>query len=114
MRTKDTSRAWKKAQSYLEYAFLIGIAIGALLSMQYYLKRSFQGQLQLTTDQMATPYAPALMNSIERFTSRSTSTELETAGWGHPTTVTRIRSSYNAESAKKFRPLEATLVPKPE
>ena len=104
-------KAWRRAQSFLEYALLIAVAAGGLLLMQDYLKRSFQGQLQLTTDQMATPYAPALMNSTEHFASGSTGTEIETLGWGHPTTITNVRSHYQTDSVKKFRPLDAVLVP---
>ncbi|MDD5194837.1 MAG: hypothetical protein PHQ96_04065 [Candidatus Omnitrophica bacterium] len=100
------------AQTYLEFALFVAIAVAAMLIVQNYFKRSMQGQLQLTVDQMATPYAPALMNSNEHFASNSRVIELETAGWGHPTTVTRTRVNYNADSNKVFKPLGATLVPK--
>jgi hypothetical protein len=50
--------AVRKAQSTLEYALLIGVVVGALLSMQNYLKRSFQGKLQAVGDQIGDPYSP--------------------------------------------------------
>jgi hypothetical protein len=35
----------RQAQSTLEYALLIGVVVGGLLTMQNYLKRSVQGKL---------------------------------------------------------------------
>jgi len=40
----------KKGQSTLEYAILIIIILGALLSIQNYIKRGIQGRLQQATD----------------------------------------------------------------
>ena len=60
----------KKAQSTLEYAILIGVVVGALLSMQNFLKRSLQGKLQSVSDNLGDPYSPGLTNRTE--TSNST------------------------------------------
>lgn len=51
---------FKKAQSTLEYALLIGIVTGALLYMQNYIKRGIQGKLQAVGDQMGDQYSPEL------------------------------------------------------
>lgn len=42
-----------KAQSTLEYALLIGVVVGGLLTMQNYLKRSIQGKLQASADEIS-------------------------------------------------------------
>lgn len=60
----------RKAQSTLEYAILIGIVVGALLSMQNFLKRSFQGKLQSLGDNLGDPYSPGHTNRVELANSR--------------------------------------------
>lgn len=46
----------KKAQSTLEYAVLIIIVIGALLSIQVYIKRGIQGRLRSAADDIGDQY----------------------------------------------------------
>ena len=49
----------KKAQSTLEYAIVIFAVIVALLGMQVYIRRSFQGKLRSSADQLsAQQYEP--------------------------------------------------------
>ena len=55
----------QKAQSTLEYALLIGVVVGALISMQNYLKRSVEGKLQIVGDQIGDPYSPGLTKRDE-------------------------------------------------
>ncbi len=47
----------KKGQSTLEYAVLIIIIIGALLSIQVYIKRGIQGRLKQAADDSGDQYA---------------------------------------------------------
>lgn len=63
----------KKAQSSLEYAILIIIVLGALLSIQVYIKRGLQGRLRQATDDIGEQYKPGGMNIIKttRFHSRT-------------------------------------------
>jgi uncharacterized protein (UPF0333 family) len=42
----------RKGQSTLEYAILIACIVGALIVMQIYLKRAFQGKMAESTDQI--------------------------------------------------------------
>jgi len=51
-----------KGQSTLEYAVLIIIVIGALLSIQVYIKRGIQGRLRSATDDIGEQYSPGNMN----------------------------------------------------
>lgn len=46
-----------KGQSTLEYAVLIIIVIGALLSIQVYIKRGVQGRLKSATDDIGDQYS---------------------------------------------------------
>lgn len=47
----------KKGQSTLEYAILIIIIIGALLSIQVYIKRGVQGRLKSATDDIGDQFS---------------------------------------------------------
>ena len=51
-----------KGQSTLEYAVLIIIVIGALLSIQLYIKRGVQGRLKSATDDIGDQYSPGNTN----------------------------------------------------
>ena len=46
-----------KGQSTLEYAVLIIIVLGALLSIQVYIKRGIQGRLRSATDDIGEQYS---------------------------------------------------------
>ena len=61
----------KKGQSTLEYAILIIIIIGALLSIQVYIKRGVQGRLKSATDDIGEQFSPGNTNV---FLNRSTTT----------------------------------------
>lgn len=45
------------AQSTLEYAMVIACIVAALLSMQIYIKRSFQGKLKAAADEVGEQYS---------------------------------------------------------
>ena len=52
----------RKGQSTLEYAILIIIIIGALLSIQVYIKRGVQGRLKSASDDIGDQYSPGNTN----------------------------------------------------
>ena len=66
----------KKAQTTLEYAVVIICVIAALLAMQVYLKRGFQGRLRGAADSIGEQYAPGNTTSdlTTTFSSSSTTT----------------------------------------
>ncbi|MDP2652463.1 MAG: hypothetical protein Q8Q08_00350 [Candidatus Omnitrophota bacterium] len=66
----------KKGQSTLEYAVLIIIVIGALLSIQVYIKRGVQGRLKSAADDIGDQYSPG--NTNVRKTTRVQSNTAET------------------------------------
>lgn len=53
---------FRQGQTTLEYAILVVIVIGALLTIQNYLKRGIQGRAKSSTDDMGSQYDPGNMN----------------------------------------------------
>jgi hypothetical protein len=76
---KYLNRKRQKGQSTLEYAILIIIIIGALLSIQVYIKRGVQGRLKSATDDIGTQFSPGNTNVISKMitSSRSADTFLD-------------------------------------
>ncbi|MFH1360162.1 MAG: hypothetical protein ABIJ41_03895 [Candidatus Omnitrophota bacterium] len=70
----------KKAQSTVEYAVLIIIIIGALLSIQVYIKRGVQGRLKSAADDIGDQFSPGRTNAYTYMHTSSNSTETYTAG----------------------------------
>ena len=52
----------KKGQSTLEYAILMIIIIGALLAIQQYIKRAYQGRLKSASDDIGDQFSPGNTN----------------------------------------------------
>lgn len=68
----------KRAQSTLEYAVLVIVIIGALLSIQVYLKRGVQGRLKQATDDIGDQFSVGNTNAV--VTTNSYSKTLDTFG----------------------------------
>jgi Flp pilus assembly pilin Flp len=64
----------KRGQSTLEYAVLIVVIIGALLTIQVYIKRGVQGRLKSAADDIGDQYSDGNTNEIKT-TNRVSSTE---------------------------------------
>ena len=60
-----------KGQSTLEYAVLIIIIIGALLSIQAYIKRGVQGRLKQATDDVGDQFSVGNQNYLRTVNSHS-------------------------------------------
>lgn len=61
----------KKGQSTLEYAVLIIIIIGALLSIQVYIKRGIQGRLKGAADDIGDQFSVGNTNIVQIMTTSS-------------------------------------------
>jgi len=68
----------RRGQSTLEYAVLIVVIIGALLTIQVYIKRGVQGRLKSAADDIGDQYSDGNTNEVKT-TNRSSSSE-ETFG----------------------------------
>ena len=49
---------FKRGQSILEFAVLVALIISALVVMQVYIKRSYQGRIKRETDSLGQQYSP--------------------------------------------------------
>jgi len=70
----------QKGQSTLEYAILIIIIIGALLSIQVYIKRGVQGRLKSATDDIGDQFSPGNTNVVKTMTTTSVSRDTFAGG----------------------------------
>jgi predicted hydrocarbon binding protein len=77
---KYLNKKRQKGQSTLEYAILIIIIIGALMSIQVYIKRGIQGRLKSATDDIGTQFSPGNTNVIKKMQTSSYSSETFYAG----------------------------------
>lgn len=77
---KFLNRKRKKGQSTVEYAILIVIVIGALLSIQFYIKRGIQGRLKSATDDIGDQFSPGNTNLYETTTTTGQKRETFIAG----------------------------------
>lgn len=65
----------KRGQSTLEYAIIIAVIVGALISMQVYIKRGVQGRLRQATDDIGEAFSPGATTYTHTTTSSVNSTE---------------------------------------
>ena len=65
----------KKGQSTLEYAVLMVIIVGALLSIQMYLKRGLQGRLKSATDDIGDQFSPGNTNALRTTITHSSTNQ---------------------------------------
>lgn len=77
---KYLNKKRQKGQSTLEYAILIIIIIGALLSIQVYIKRGIQGRLKSATDDIGAQFSPGNTNVIKTMTTSSQTSETFISG----------------------------------
>ena len=65
-----------KGQSTLEYAVLVVIIIGALLTIQTYIKRGVQGRLKSSSDDIGDQFSPGNTNATKTTKTHSQTQEL--------------------------------------
>lgn len=73
-------------QSTLEYAFVIAVIVGALIAMQIYIKRSMEGKMKSTSDEIGEGYSAR--NSKYENITETTSNSNEKIAPGNYTTDT--------------------------
>ncbi|MDD4955986.1 MAG: hypothetical protein PHP17_08125 [Candidatus Omnitrophica bacterium] len=103
---------FSKAQSTLEYALLISVVVGGLLTMQNYLKRVIQGNLAgVATSISPDPYSPGLTEKRESSNSSvGEIVEKTMGGFGGKTTIetkdviveTKVDSAIKGLSLEKW------------
>ena len=70
----------KRGQSTLEYAILVVIVIGALLSIQVYVKRGLQGRMKDSADNIGSQYSPDNTEYSKTVTTNSISGDTNVGG----------------------------------
>jgi uncharacterized protein (UPF0333 family) len=75
----------KCGQSLLEYSVLFAVVLSALLIMQFYLKRGYQGRLKKEADTVGEQYSPGHTTSVIITNTNSTSTTRVEDGKQHVT-----------------------------
>ena len=96
---KYLNKRRQKGQSTLEYAILIIIIIGALLSIQVYIKRGIQGRLKSATDDIGDQFSVGNTNVTTTMTTSSQSRDTFKGGetkselQGNETTTTTTSSN---------------------
>ena len=92
-------RMKRQAQTTLEYITVIIILLGALLAIQFYVKRGLQGRWKSSIDELGDQYDPRVANTfIEHTLTQETNTAiiaLNTTGgyWTQRTDATVSRES---------------------
>jgi hypothetical protein len=100
---------FRHAQSTLEYALLLSVVVGGLLTMQNYLKRSVQGRLQASADEIGDQYSPGLTFRQDEMVSNLTAvmTETTTKGVGTQTVINIGGMKQTQNSTRKIKSLES-------
>jgi hypothetical protein len=70
----------RRGQSTLEYAVLIVVIIGALLTLQVYIKRGVQGRLKSAADDIGDQYSDGNTNAVKTINRSSNTLETFNAG----------------------------------
>jgi cytoskeletal protein RodZ len=84
---KHLNKRRRKGQSTLEYAVLVIIIIGALLSIQVYIKRGVQGRLKSAADDIGDQFSPGNTNETRTIKTSSKTNDLFQAGVSTSTIV---------------------------
>ena len=90
----------RRGQSTMEYALVIAVVIGALLAMQFYMKRGVQGKLRSSADEIGEAFSPTAYKAIYKTTQTSNTKEtLQTSGQkiGESKTETTGAKGYSTE-----------------
>jgi len=75
----------RKGQTTLEYGVIIAVVVAGLVAMQSYIKRSMQGRLKQSADDIGEQYSPDTSSSTYTITTTMNTTETVTGG-SNPTT----------------------------
>ena len=80
----------KKGQSTLEYVILIIIILGALLSIQFYIKRGIQGRLKSAADDIGDQFSPGNTNVIHIVNTHSVTSDTFGIEGGQGVSVSKL------------------------
>jgi hypothetical protein len=70
----------RRGQSTLEYAILIVIVMGALVAINFYIKRGLQGRLRQATDDIGDQFSPGNTDATRRVVTSARTSDTFRAG----------------------------------
>ncbi len=91
-----------KAQSTLEYVILLGVVVAALIAMNVYIKRSAEGRLRESTDQIGEQYDAGNTESTYKTVTHSSQTEVSSKGGASTTTISSNQTRTGNERVLKW------------
>ena len=86
----------------LEYTILFAVVLSAILIMQFYIKRSYQGRLKSEADSVGQQYAPGHTTSIITTTNTSSSVTTSADGKRSERISPAIVTSQKVETVDSF------------
>lgn len=90
----------KKGQTTLEYAILIGVVAAALIAMQVYLKRGYQGKIRASADDMGDQFSPELTTYTFTTNTLTNSNEAVASGATTTTIANQFSNRYGNEQVE--------------
>jgi uncharacterized protein (UPF0333 family) len=92
----------KRGQSLLEYSILFAVILSAILIMQFYIKRGYQGRLKAEADTVGQQYAPGHTTSVISTNNSSISITTSADGIKSEVIFPAIASSQKTETVDSF------------
>jgi predicted lysophospholipase L1 biosynthesis ABC-type transport system permease subunit len=87
-----------RAQSVLEYAVIVSVAVAALLAMNIYMKRASEGKLRESSDRLGQQFDMEAISNIHSKNTRNVTNVQETGIAGAGVTVSRMDSPEVSQS----------------
>jgi hypothetical protein len=87
-----------RAQSVLEYAVIVFVAVAALLAMNIYMKRASEGKLRESSDRLGQQFDMEAISNIHSKNTRNVTNVQETGIAGAGVTVSRMDSPEVSQS----------------
>lgn len=88
----------RRAQSAVEYSFVIAIVVLGFIAIQLYVARGMQGRFQTTSDQMSDQYGHGVSDVSEHSQASAGTLEVDLPGLGAPNTIIWTRGSSSSNS----------------
>ncbi|MDE2221698.1 MAG: hypothetical protein KGK03_01365 [Candidatus Omnitrophica bacterium] len=88
----------KRGQSFLEYSVMIVVVVGALLTLQVYIKRGVQGRLKSAADDIGDQYSDGNSNVLKVTVRNSDTQQIFNAG-NSSTTMLKPETTNTTENS---------------
>ncbi len=93
----------KRGQSTLEYVILVGFVVAALIAMGVYMKRSIQGKIRESSDQIGEQYSA--QHTASNYTTTTNLQQREVQSAGGASTITYDTNTQQKTGSETVAPL---------